>query len=185
MVRNCVSTQCPVVLCPHLCTSDSRRASARSKRPGPRAFGDSRLRPTCASTPKRASAAGFAGCRGPARFVINSGIKFGFEIHRLCYQIRFRILSFMLSDSVPEWIVSAPPQVVALRLHEELKRGSPAPRAALSRAQRACGFQSEKGGALPRGVGALRYVSSSVTTLVVKCPSVQWQPDGLTIHTKK
>ena len=24
-----------------------------------------------------------------------------------------------------------------------------------------------------------------VTTLLVKCPSAQWQPDGLTIHTEK
>ena len=26
---------------------------------------------------------------------------------------------------------------------------------------------------------------SSVTTLLVKCPSVQWQPDGLTIQANK
>ena len=26
---------------------------------------------------------------------------------------------------------------------------------------------------------------NSVKTPLVKCPSVQWQPDGLTIHTKK
>ena len=26
---------------------------------------------------------------------------------------------------------------------------------------------------------------SSVKAMLVKCPSVQWQPDGLTIHTKK
>ena len=46
---------------------------------------------------------------------------------------------------------------------------------------------SEKGEVLLRGVGTLRYsfYKSSVKTLLVKCPSVQWQPDGLTIHTKK
>ena len=43
---------------------------------------------------------------------------------------------------------------------------------------------SEKGEVLLRGVGSLRYVLTSVKTLLVKCPSVQWQPDGLTIHTK-
>ena len=28
-------------------------------------------------------------------------------------------------------------------------------------------------------------LESSVETLLVKCPSVQWRPDGLTIHAKK
>ena len=45
---------------------------------------------------------------------------------------------------------------------------------------------SEKGEVLLRGVGTLRYVCwSSRKTLLVKCPSVQWQPDGLTTHSKK
>ena len=29
------------------------------------------------------------------------------------------------------------------------------------------------------------FVQSSVKTLLVKCPSVQWKPDGLTIRTEK
>ena len=37
---------------------------------------------------------------------------------------------------------------------------------------------------LLRGVGTLRYLSILSETLLVKCPSVQWQSDGLTIHTK-
>ena len=45
---------------------------------------------------------------------------------------------------------------------------------------------SEKGEVLLRGVGTLRYsLTLSETTLLVKCPSVQWQPDGLTIRTEK
>ena len=44
---------------------------------------------------------------------------------------------------------------------------------------------AEKGEVLLRGVGTLRYVLSSGKTLLVRCPSVQWQPDGLTIRTEK
>ena len=37
---------------------------------------------------------------------------------------------------------------------------------------------------LLRGVGTLRYLLIlSESYMLVKCPSVQWQPDGLTIHT--
>ena len=36
---------------------------------------------------------------------------------------------------------------------------------------------------LLRGVGALRYLSIPGETLLTKCPSVHWQPDGLTICT--
>ena len=43
----------------------------------------------------------------------------------------------------------------------------------------------EKGEVLLRGVGILRYVFILGKTRIVKCPSVQWQPDGLTIRTKK
>ena len=35
------------------------------------------------------------------------------------------------------------------------------------------------------GVGTLRYALILSETLLVKCPSVQWKPDGLTIHTRK
>ena len=46
-------------------------------------------------------------------------------------------------------------------------------------------FFRERGSA-PKGVGTLYDICrSSVKTLLVKCPSVQWQPDGLTIHTNK
>ena len=49
-----------------------------------------------------------------------------------------------------------------------------------------CIYRSEKGEVLLRGVGTLRSIFwSSVKTLLVKCPSVQWQPDDLTIHTNK
>ena len=45
---------------------------------------------------------------------------------------------------------------------------------------------SEKGEVLLRGLGTLRlFLKSSGKTLPVKCPSVQWQPHGLTIHTEK
>ena len=44
---------------------------------------------------------------------------------------------------------------------------------------------SDKGEVLLRGVGTLRYFSILGETLLVKCPSVQWQPDGLRIHAKK
>ena len=48
------------------------------------------------------------------------------------------------------------------------------------------GRSSEKGEVLLRGVGTLYDIfQSSVKTLLVKYPSVQWQPDGLTIHTNK
>ena len=40
-------------------------------------------------------------------------------------------------------------------------------------------------GVLLRRFGTLRYFRSLVKALLVKCPSVQWQPDGLTIHTKR
>ena len=43
---------------------------------------------------------------------------------------------------------------------------------------RAMRHPSEKGEVLLRGVGTLRYV-------FLPNASVQWQPDGLTIHTKK
>ena len=45
--------------------------------------------------------------------------------------------------------------------------------------------ESEKGKVLLRGVGTLRYVLILSDNLFVKYPCVQWQPDGLTIHTKK
>ena len=46
-----------------------------------------------------------------------------------------------------------------------------------------CGM---KGEVLLRGGSARCDIcGSSVKALLVKCPSVQWQPDGLTIHTKK
>ena len=48
-----------------------------------------------------------------------------------------------------------------------------------------CSVLGEMGGA-PKGGSALcDMFLSSATTLLVKCPSVQWQLDGLTIHTKK
>ena len=40
-------------------------------------------------------------------------------------------------------------------------------------------------GSAPKGGRHSTIFLSSVKTLLVKCPSVQWQPDGLTIHTKK
>ena len=46
-------------------------------------------------------------------------------------------------------------------------------------------LRSEKGGVLLRGVGTLRYVLILSETLLVKCPSAQWQFDRLTIHTNK
>ena len=50
----------------------------------------------------------------------------------------------------------------------------------------ACLHASEKGEVLLTGVGTLRhFFKSSVKTLLVKCPSVQWQPGGLIIHTKQ
>ena len=46
--------------------------------------------------------------------------------------------------------------------------------------------QSEKGKSAPNGGSALCDICrSSVRALLAKCPSVQWQPDGLTIHAKK
>ena len=33
--------------------------------------------------------------------------------------------------------------------------------------------------------GCQKRTCTSVKAPLVKCPSVQWQPDGLTIHTKK
>ena len=50
----------------------------------------------------------------------------------------------------------------------------------------ALGRSLRERGSAPKGVGTLRlFLKSSVKTLLVKCPSVQWQPDGLTIHTNK
>ena len=46
-------------------------------------------------------------------------------------------------------------------------------------------YYSEKGEVLLRGSALYDIVWSLVTTLLVKCPSVQWQPDGLTIHANK
>ena len=41
-------------------------------------------------------------------------------------------------------------------------------------------------GSAPKGGSALYDICrSSVKALLVKCPSVQWQPDGLTIHAEK
>ena len=40
-------------------------------------------------------------------------------------------------------------------------------------------------GSAPKGVGTLRYLLILSENYVVKCPSVQWQPDGLTIRTNK
>ena len=42
----------------------------------------------------------------------------------------------------------------------------------------------EKGEVLLRGVGTLRYVLTRSENYDCQVP-VQWQPDGLTIHTKK
>ena len=38
---------------------------------------------------------------------------------------------------------------------------------------------------LLRGLAIYDIFRSLVTTLLVECPSLQWQPDGLTIHAKK
>ena len=38
---------------------------------------------------------------------------------------------------------------------------------------------------LLRGVGTLRYLLILIETLLVKCPSLQWLPDGLKMCTKK
>ena len=41
-------------------------------------------------------------------------------------------------------------------------------------------------GSVPKGGRySMICVRSSVQALLVKCPSVQWQPDGLTIHPEK
>ena len=52
-------------------------------------------------------------------------------------------------------------------------------------AARPAPVMSKEGEVLLRGVGTLRICRSSVKTLLVKCSSVQRQPDGLTIHTKQ
>ena len=48
------------------------------------------------------------------------------------------------------------------------------------------GTYSQRKGKCSEGGSALYDIcSASVKTLLVKCPSVQWQPDGLTIHITK
>ena len=49
---------------------------------------------------------------------------------------------------------------------------------------RGCRRVGERGRS-PKEVGTLRYLLILSETLPVMCPSVQWQADGLTIHTEK
>ena len=48
------------------------------------------------------------------------------------------------------------------------------------------GVEVREKGSAPKGGSALYDIfGSSVKTLLVKCPSVQGQPDGLTVHTQR
>ena len=70
------------------------------------------------------------------------------------------------------------------------RRASSPPRGTAPRPAPCCSSArpsfSQRGGKCSSGGSALNNICwSSVKTLLVKCPSVQWQPDGLSIHIKK